>query len=277
MSFPIDVIIPSHNRADLLVRAIESVLLQTYQNFNLYVVNDGSTDDSELKIASYFNHPKFHYLKQTNKGVSAARNLGIKNSNSPWIAFLDSDDEWLPNKLEAQVNYLLTHPECRFIHSNEIWIRNGVRINAKNKFDKSNNNIFQRSLEMCLISPSTSMLRRDLITEHHFFNEEFVMCEDYDLWLKILAREDVAYLPDYLVKKYGGHSDQLSTKDSMMDYWRIQSLITLAQVGNLEKNKHQQVIAEINKKAPILLAGLQKHNQEKKSQEILSLLNRLLT
>ena len=122
----VDVIIPTFNRAKTLDRAIQSVLNQTYKNYQLFIVDDGSTDDTQELLSRYSEHPMITLLKQPNQGVSAARNFAAKNSNSPWISFLDSDDEWLPHKLEKQILFLTQSPECRFLHSEEIWIRKGV-------------------------------------------------------------------------------------------------------------------------------------------------------
>lgn len=275
MTIQIDVIIPCFNRASTVERAIESVLNQTYQHFNLYLVDDGSTDETESKISRFLTDKRVHYLKQENKGVSSARNLGIKSSHSPWISFLDSDDEWLPNKLETQVRHLNDLPTLRFFHSNEIWIRNGVRVNPKSKFDKSNNDIFRRSLDTCLISPSTTLIHRTLLTEMNFFDESFEICEDYDLWLKILASETIGFIPDHLVRKYGGHEDQLSLKFPAMDLWRIRSMINLLQMAGISENKVSMVKEEINKKAEILLAGLIKHKQFDQHEKLTEMLNRI--
>lgn len=264
----IDVIIPTFNRASILKRSIESVLNQSYKDFTLTVVDDGSTDNTEELIKNY---PQVKYLKQDNRGVSAARNLGIKNATSNWVAFLDSDDEWLPHKLEAQVKFLKENPKIHFVHSNEIWIRNGVRVNPKVKFDKSSLNLFQRSLETCLISPSTVLMKKDLAQ----FDETMEICEDYDLWLKILAQEDVGFIEDNLIMKYGGHEDQLSTKYPAMDYWRLKSLIKLFTNGNLSQEKKEMVKSEAQKKAPILLRGLQKHNNLIRFDEITELMKLL--
>ncbi len=275
MTIKVDVIIPCYNRAETIERAVASVFNQTYPHFNLYVIDDGSTDKTGDLMNPYLKYDHFHYLKQANSGVSAARNLGIKNSQSPWVAFLDSDDEWLPHKLEAQIKFIQQNPETRFVHSNEIWIRNGVRVNPKVKFDKSNNDLFRRSLEMCLISPSTTMIERILLQENGLFDESFEICEDYDLWLKILAKIEVGFIPDHLVKKYGGHEDQLSTKYTAMDLWRIRSLIKLLEVAALSSEKEEQVRAEITKKAEILTAGLIKHKQTDQLNKLQEMLNRI--
>jgi glycosyltransferase involved in cell wall biosynthesis len=273
----IDVIIPTFNRSHLIERAINSVLAQGYQGFNLYVINDGSTDDTETILQKFSNHSQVHILKQENKGVSAARNLGIKHSQGEWIAFLDSDDEWLPQKLEKQLAFISQNPHVRFVHSNEIWFRHGVRVNAKKKFDKSNHEIFKRSLETCLISPSTVMMKRELCLEHQCFDESFVICEDYDLWLKILAREEVGFISEDLIKKHGGHEDQLSTRFQAMDFWRVKALILLLKKAVLSEEQKILVNDQIIKKSALLKAGYLKHQNEQGLSELLEILGDLQT
>jgi glycosyltransferase involved in cell wall biosynthesis len=271
----VDVIIPTFNRAQILNRAVQSVLNQTYTEFILHIVDDGSTDNTDELLASYGCHPKIVIHKQANRGVSAARNLAVKNSHSPWISFLDSDDEWLPNKLEKQMAFLKLNTKCRFLHAEEIWIRNGVRVNPKVKHNKASVDLFKRSLEFCLISPSTVVMARDLFMEHGQFDESFTVCEDYDLWLKILAREEVGFLSDFVTNKYGGHEDQLSTKFVAMDYFRIKSLITLLKT-NIDQDKKDLILMEIKKKAPILLKGYLKHQNLERHTEVSSWVEQLL-
>lgn len=267
----IDVIIPTFNRAVLLKRAVESVLAQTYQMFHLHVVNDGSTDETDSVMEKFLSDQRVHYLKQKNKGVSGARNFGIHQSQAEWIAFLDSDDQWMPSKLQEQVHFILKNPHLRFVHTNEIWMRNNVRVNPKKKFDKSHDEIFKRSLETCLISPSTVMMKRELAQTHGNFDEKFIICEDYDLWLKILATEEIGFLPQYLVTKYGGHQDQLSTQYPAMDYWRLLSLNSLLKMEIAEEKK-TMVRDEIAKKAPILLQGYEKYSNVERAEEIRKIL-----
>jgi glycosyltransferase involved in cell wall biosynthesis len=266
----IDVIIPTYNRAHLIKRSVQSVLNQTYQNFHLYVVDDGSTDETLELLSVYENHHQITILSQKNLGVSAARNYGAKKSSSPWISFLDSDDEWLPEKLQVQVEFLKQNPGIRFVHAEEIWIRNGVRVNPKLKHNKQSDNIFQRSLEFCLISPSTVLLKRDLFLEHGGFNEEFPVCEDFDLWNKILATENIGFIEQFIINKYGGHEDQLSTKYVAMDFWRIKSLLELARN---HPDKHQIIHDIIDRKASRLLQGYLKHQQLAKHDELTKMLS----
>ncbi len=272
----IDIILPTFNRAYCLNRTIDSVLSQTYKEIKLYIIDDGSTDETKNLISQYQNEARLIYFYQENKGVSAARNYGIKKAQAEWVAFVDSDDEWLPNKLKTQVDFIKKNPNYRFVHSDEIWMRNGVRVNQKKKFDKSHHDLFRRSLEMCLISPSTVVMKKELCLQHELFNENFIVCEDYDLWLKILATEEVGFLSEYLIKKYGGHSDQLSTKFPAMDFWRIRSMMDL--LGNrfmTDKDKRSLVKAEIRKKAEILLNGFLKHQKLHEYEELKAMLNSL--
>ena len=269
----IDVIIPTYNRASTLERAIKSVLDQTYQDFTLYVVDDGSTDNTQTILKTY---PQIKVLTQENKGVSAARNLGVKESKSEWIAFLDSDDEWLPGKLKSQIEFLQDHPGLRFLHSEEIWIRNGVRVNPKVKHDKSSSELKKTSLEFCLISPSTVIMKRELFNDHQGFDETLEVCEDFDLWNKILATEEVGFLNTFVTQKYGGHPDQLSTKFVAMDYWRIKSLVHLLDRPYVKEELQKTIKEVIQRKSEILLKVYLKHNNLEKHQEVLSLISSIV-
>jgi len=269
----ISVIIPTYNRASLLLRAIDSVLNQSHQDFELLIIDDGSTDDTEELIKSKYSDSRLIFLKQKNNGVSAARNLGITKSKNEWIALLDSDDEWLPQKLTTQIEFAKKNPKLRFIDSNENWIRHGQKVNIPKKFDKSSKNIFERSLQTCLISPSTVLIKKELIKEHGLFDCHFEICEDYDLWLKILIQEDIGFIEESLTNKYGGHQDQLSTKHHSMDMWRIRSLINLYLKN---KKPHGHLIREvIDQKALLLQKNLLKHNQIEAHQKLLEMLELL--
>ncbi len=269
----IDVIIPTFNRASVLDRAIQSVLNQTYKHFKLHVVDDGSTDETLELLEKYKGKITLH--SQSNKGVSSARNLAAFNSSADWIAFLDSDDEWIPQKLELQVKAAMNSPELRFFHSEEIWVRNGVRVNPKNKHQKSGPDLLIRSLDFCLISPSTSLIRRDLFLEHKGFDEDFTVCEDYDLWLKIMTKEEIGFLPEALTIKYGGHVDQLSLQFVAMDYWRIKSLVRLHKSAHVNEMIREKIKEVLLKKSEILLKGYVKHQNKKAHDEITGLLEDL--
>lgn len=269
----VDVIIPTFNRASVMLKAIDSVLAQTYKNFVLHIVDDGSTDDTQIVLEKYRSHPQVKIYLQQNAGVSAARNLAAFKGHGEWISFLDSDDEWMPHKLETQIKYLSENSECKFLHSEELWIRNGVRVNPKVKHLKSNDNIFERSLDFCIISPSTVILSRDLFLQERGFDENFVVCEDYDLWLKVLLKERIGFLSTPLIEKHGGHADQLSTKFVAMDYWRIKSLIQLFQSQDANVEQKELIKAVILKKSELLLKSYIKYENQKSFEEIKTLLS----
>lgn len=259
------VIIPTFNRAQTLTRAIESVLSQTYKNFELIIVDDGSTDSTQDILNNY---PQIKVIKQENQGVSHARNTGVKEARAGWVCFLDSDDEWLENKLELQAIFSEENPNINCIHGEEIWIRNGVRVNQKQKHQKEGGNQFLASLKVCFISPSTVCLTKAVLFEFGGFREDFEVCEDYDLWAKLTAKYEIGFIGTPLIKKYGGHVDQLSTKFVAMDYWRIKSIDWVLKNSDLSQEQKQGAITILLKKCRILLKGYQKHNNLKNFSEI---------
>ncbi len=190
----VSVIIPTFNRAHVLARALDSVLAQDYGDIDIWVVDDGSTDDTRDLLQSY--QGKIQVLTQSNKGVSAARNLGIQKSQGQFIALLDSDDAWEPDKISCQIQFFTAHPQAMICQTEEIWIRNGRRVNPKVKHKKPSGYIFEPSLLLCLVSPSAVMMRRSLFETRGYFNDDFHVCQDYDLWLRI-SRD----IPIYLIEK----------------------------------------------------------------------------
>ena len=153
----VTVILPTWNRAEWLEKSIESVLTQTYCDFELIVVDDASTDSSAEIFGRYSDKIRT-ILFPKNLGVSAARNAAILNSDSEWVAFLDSDDFWHPKKLQKQIEQSKIRTDCPIYFTDEVWIRNGVRINSKRKHQKREGWIFQPSLALCLMAPSTVLL-----------------------------------------------------------------------------------------------------------------------
>ena len=272
----INVIIPTFNRFSVLSRAIESVLKQTYKNFDLTIVDDGSTDDSYSLVKTYFDDKRVHYIRTDNRGVSAARNLGVCLTRGEFVSFLDSDDEWLEDKLEKQIDLLKEQPELKCIHGEEIWIRNGKRVNKKKIHQKFGGSVFEKCLDLCFISPSSVLIKRDLYKEMNGFDEDYAVCEDYDLWLKITSLHDIGFVKTPIMNKYGGHEDQLSSKYFAMDYFRIKSLDRIVQIRDLSASRKEQVIDTIIKKASILLKGYEKHENFKDHAEIKNILDKFL-
>jgi glycosyltransferase involved in cell wall biosynthesis len=204
----ISAIIPTFNRAAFLAEAIDSILAQTEKDFELIVVDDGSTDATQELAAAYENRIRYFY--QPHAGVSAARNLGIRHAAGKFIAFLDSDDLWLPQKLARQIEWINAHPDIMLCYTDEIWIRRGKRVNQKKIHAKSGGWIYPLCLPRCIISPSSVLMRRELFEIAGVFDEQLPICEDYDLWLRVAAQFEVGLLAKPLIAKRGGHSDQLS-------------------------------------------------------------------
>ena len=209
---------PTFNRAHCLERAIDSVLDQTFRDYELIVVDDGSTDHTADLLKRYDDSLKS--IHQQNRGVSAARNTGIRAARGELIALLDSDDCWLPTKLERQVDFFETHPQAQVCQTEEIWIRNGRRVNPKRRHRKFSGLIFEKSLPLCLVSPSAVMLRKSLFDQVGLFDERLPACEDYDLWLRITWKYPVDLILAPLIVKHGGHADQLSRRPELDKYGR---------------------------------------------------------
>lgn len=260
-TFPsVSVVIPTHNRLHTLQRAVSSVLQQTYSIVELIVVDDGSTDDTSDWLRT--QPANIRVITQENHGVSHARNRGIEHAQGDWIAFLDSDDYWHADKLQQQFDALQRSPELRLCHCDEIWIRNGKRVNPKNKHKKLGGNIFEHCLPLCAISPSATLIRSDAFTQHGLFDESLPACEDYDLWLRITACEPVCFVDKALLTKTGGHKDQLSARYAVMDRFRLQSLAKLLRGNTLTPQQRQMAHAVFTSKWQIVHNGALKHVNE---------------
>ena len=252
----ISVIIPTYNRAHLLPRALDSILSQSCYPNEIIVVDDGSNDDTSALMTSVY--PEIVFIQQSNTGVSCTRNVGIKRASGDWIAFLDSDDEWFPEKLEVQMNALYKNPELKICHTNEIWIRNGKRVNPKKKHEKFGGWIFQKCLPLCCISPSSVIIHKSIFDEVGLFDDSLLVCEDYDLWLRITARNPVLYIEKPLLRKYGGHNDQLSRKYWGMDRFRIKSLEKIIYSKELSESDENAAKKMLTEKKNIFIQGAKK-------------------
>jgi glycosyltransferase involved in cell wall biosynthesis len=260
----VSVVIPTLNRCLLLKRAIDSVLNQSVSPNEVIVIDNGSSDETINMILT--NYPDIIFLTEEKIGVSASRNQGIKKSNSEWVAFLDSDDVWEPFKLEKQLTFNNRFKtNFRFIHTNETWIRNGKFLNQMKKHEKSGGDLFKNCLKLCCISPSSSMIKKEVFKDYGFFDEELQVCEDYDMWVRITAKENVGYLSESLVIKYGGHSDQLSKKYWGMDRFRIKSLEKNINSNWFSKDQNKYAYETLIKKLQIVLSGAKNRNNTKLS------------
>ncbi|MBF0298972.1 MAG: glycosyltransferase [Oligoflexia bacterium] len=292
------VIIPTYNRGEYLKRALRSVLKQRidtnigtdtdFKNikdikdikFEVIIIDDGSIDGSRDLVKDLLlenNTINYVYFEQ-NRGVSWARNKGIELAKGEWICFLDSDDEWIKEKLKWTYDYIKNNKHIRVIHGDEIWIRNGVRVNQMKKHKKYGGHIFEKCLPLCLISPSAVTIHKDIFKEIGLFREDFTVCEDYELWLRITFKEEIGFIDRPIIIKYGGHEDQLSKRYVAMDYYRIVAMVDFFKrefIDRVNTNKNNDVadineangiifkksiLKEIISKSQILLNGYVKHN-----------------
>lgn len=261
----ISVVIPTYNRKKYIKRAIDSVIRQSYKSFEIIVIDDGSTDGTYELIKQSYSSSQISLKKQKNKGVSAARNKGVKLAKGDWIAFLDSDDEWFENKLELQAREIKKSKTFMICHTNEIWIRNGIRVNQMKKHQKYGGAIFKKCLDMCRISPSSVMIHRRIFDEIGLFDEDLIICEDYDLWLRISSKYPVLYIDSMLIKKFGGHEDQLSKNINGIEQFRIQSLEKILKTLPLKHSYFNSAKNMVLKKLRIYRSGLIKRNKIKEN------------
>lgn len=264
----VSVIIPTFNRAWAVGRAIDSVLSQDYPNFELIVVDDGSTDPTRDLLSAYTD--RIVCIYQSNQGVSAARNRGIAAASGDLIAFLDSDDYWLTDKLSRQVGFFNGRPGALICQTEEIWIRNGRRVNPRRRHQKPAGDIFIPSLELCLVSPSAVMMERALLNKMGGFDENLPACEDYDLWLRVSCQYPVHLIQTPLIVKQGGHADQLSRRPGL-DKYRIFAIEKILAARSLSAEKYRAAVKVLKQKCEIYAAGCYKRGKDKEADYYLGL------
>ncbi len=239
---------------------MESVLSQQNADFELIVVDDGSRDRTCDYLKPLEDAGRLRVLRQSHQGVSEARNAGVAAGRGEFIAFLDSDDEWLPGKLSAQVEFLRAG-EYAIVQTREIWIRKGKRVNAPVHLEKVSGNIFSASLRNCMITPSSVMLARRLWEQSGGFDPAFPACEDYDLWLRICRKHPVGLIPMNLMVRHGGRADQLSALYPGMDKYRVMAIVKLLRSAALSLSQKAEAISVAREKLRIYRLGCEKRDR----------------
>ncbi len=259
----VSVVIPTHNRRAMVREAVLSVLAQRGPHFELIVIDDGSTDGTAEDLARYGEEQagalRVEHIE--NRGAAAARNRGVALANAPLVAFLDSDDIWMPAKLERQLDFMRTHPECEISQCQERWIRGGRRVNPGLRHLKRGGDIFVDSLRTCLVSTSAVIMRTALFRALGGFDETMRACEDYDLWLRILITHEISLLDEVLVERRAGHSDQLSAVVPALDRYRILSLTKLLADSRLSASRREAVALVLAEKCAIYAKGLRRRER----------------
>ncbi len=257
----VSVVIPTYNRLPMLKEAVDSVLAQSFEDMELIVVDDGSADGTAEEMKRYGGRVKLIQHSQ-NKGVSAARNRGILHARGKYIAFLDSDDLWVKGKLRIQVSFLEDNPHYPICYTDEIWIRRGKRVNPMLKHAKYSGWIFEKCLPLCIISPSSVMMRRTFFSKVGLFDEALPVCEDYDFWLRVSARFPIFFIDRKLIVKRGGHPDQLSQRSWGNDRCRVIALEKLLSEPYIGSEEREMILKEMKKKCSILYKGFLKRGNE---------------
>lgn len=254
------IIIPTYNRKNFLKIAMGSVLYQTFDNFELIIVDDGSQDNTQ-EISNEFKDKRIFYTYQPHKGVSPARNTGIKLSHGEFICFLDSDDRFRREKLDVTFNYIKKHPEYKLFHTEEIWYNNGSYLPQKGYHKKPSGVIFSEALKLCCVSISTVAIKKQIFEKIGVFDENMPACEDYDFWLRASAQFPILLIPQYLTIKEGGHPDQQSKKYPAMDKFRIYAIKKLLENNNLKEEYYQLALKELKHKCNIYVKGAEKRGK----------------
>src|ERR1700674_3389003 len=263
MSREVSVVIPTYNRGSVFA-AIASAIAQRAANIELIVVDDGSTDDTWFELertaaairAEHADRVPMQTVRTVNRGVAAARNTGVALASAPLIAFLDSDDAWGPDKLACQIEYMRAHPQYVISQTDEYWLSNGGRVNPGLRHRKAAGDIFIDSLRTCLVTPSTVILRTALFRELGGFDEDFSAAEDYDLWLRILVRHEIGFIPEHHATRMSGHQGQLSATVPAIDRFRILALLKLLAGHDLIDIRRRAACEVLAEKCGIYAKGL---------------------
>lgn len=271
----ISVIIPVYNRRQLLPEAVRSVLLQSYGDLELLVLDDGSTDGTPESLEPFLSDPRLRFFQLEHSGMpGAVRNRGVEWARGEWIAFLDSDDIWLPEKLKMQTEQLESEAKQGIvrplIHGREIWLRGNKVISQKGQRHRRSGDIFSDALVKCIIGPSTVLLRRDLYLSLGGFREDMDIVEDYELWLRICALHEVSYLEEPCIVKRAGSWDQLSGRYGQIEKFRIAALADLYKRGWFSAGpRSQEALLELKRKCAIYARGCEKHGRPEEAARCL--------
>ena len=220
----ISVILPTYNRSGVLKRAIDSVMEQSYKNFELIVVDDGSTDDTHHVLEQYGN--KLIYIQQQNRGVSAARNTGIRTSKGQYIAFIDSDDKWKESKLDEQICYFNEHRQdnLALVCTDAETIDVNGRYHKRRRFMPRNSSCVLDVVDVFrdpYLGLPTVMIRADLVNKDSVFDESLKSAEDIDLYLRLMVNRKAGYIHKKLVDVYQSNNSLSTSITSYDDNLRV--------------------------------------------------------
>ncbi|QCX34370.1 glycosyltransferase family 2 protein [Caloramator sp. E03] len=238
----VSIIVPYYNSEKTIIRALDSIKNQTYKDFEIIIINDGSNDSSEKLVNKFINdnkNIKCKHLNQKNKGPSSARNLGIKSSKGEYIAFLDSDDTWENNKLEEQINFLEKHKDYYILGTQNNIIIKGKKLNKIKTNDYFTEiTFYKRLFKNYFITPSV-IINKKALEEIGLFNEEQRYAEDQLLFMRVLRKfkGGIINIPLCTTYKYLYGDNGLSANMKMCEKFEIRNLILLYKENNKSEKK----------------------------------------
>ncbi len=251
----VSVVIPACNAGQFIAEAIDSVLAQTFTDFEVIVVDDGSTDDTR-EVVARFTDPRLRYVYQDHAGVSAARNAGIRRAQGRYIAFLDADDWWLPEKLALQVQLLESRPEVGLVYCGAYRVRNGriiSKFRARYRGDVFEPLLVRGNEKVMAGSASAVIIRKECLEQVGGFDEDCFAAEDWEMWLRLAAQYEFDCVPDCLVA-VRFHEENTSAKVERM---RQGISITFRKIfENLALQHKIEPIKERAKSQEYLLLGI---------------------
>jgi glycosyltransferase involved in cell wall biosynthesis len=223
----ISVIIPTYNSASFVAQSVESVLQQTYENIEIIVVDDGSTDGTEAVLAPYKD--RVRYIKKANGGPSGARNLGITEAKGEFIAFQDADDIWLPEKAALQVEHFRQNPHFGVVFTGSVrFNENGLLdSNIRKGYTVPTGMVFDRLLTEHFVAMPSVMVRRSCLDEVGLFEETLIGNEDFNLYLRLARKYAFGFVNQVLVR-IRIHKNNLSDNLEQMCEDEIKNLEQIA-------------------------------------------------
>jgi glycosyltransferase involved in cell wall biosynthesis len=251
---------------------VRSVLAQTVRDFQLIVADDGSTDDTRGRLSG-FEDSRISCLFLEHHGMPGrARNAGAAAAQGRYLAFLDSDDLWLPEKLERQTRLFQAGDRAPLCHTRELWLRGGREISQAGRSHRREGDIFRDALVKCVVGPSTVIVEKDFFERHGGFREDLEIAEDYELWLRMSFDSPVAYLDEGLTIKRArmqarGEEANLSEKYGHIEVFRIRALCDLIAQGAFASLPEKDELArrELIRKCGVYAAGCYKRGRREEA------------
>lgn len=269
----VSVIIPVYNRPVLLEQALFSVQEQTFSDYEVIVADDGS--DAPLLAGNIALEIPFRHLKLPHCGrPGAVRNAAVQEARGRYIAFLDSDDSWQPEKLALQLDAIKAS-DCRWSHTRETWLRGDTIVSQRKQRHKREGDIFEDALVKCIVGPSTLLMERSLFIETDGFDSDLEVAEDYEYWLRVLDNNPIQYVDRELTIKQAGDWDQLSAKYGQIEIFRLLGLVNLLINRSLSDSRMELASESFVKKLAIFINGAKKRNRMEIAAPLDSILSKL--